>query len=472
MRTLHFLVLMVLLATACKEKQKSEDQSAKEIPEEETVNYLEESDEAFNERMAWWRDARFGMFIHWGAYAVPAGKYEGKKVDGIGEWIMRNAKIPVDVYEQYAREFNPTAFNAEDWVAVMKNAGMKYMVITSKHHDGFCLWDSDVSNYDIVDFSPYGKDILKALSDACKAQRIKFGLYHSIMDWHHPDAHADTYAGGEPSENNEERFADYFENYLKPQLKELITAYDPAILWFDGEWEKEFTHEQGLELYQYVRSLKPDIIINNRVDKGRQGMQGMNRDDNDYAGDFGTPEQEILDGTSDFDWESCMTMNDTWGYRSDDDNWKSSETLIRNLVDVAAKGGNYLLNIGPDAQGNIPGPSVTRLEDIGNWLKVNGEAIYGTENPGSYKQGDDIRFTRKKGTPYYYAVSFKKPGNHIQFNSLKPEENSKVFLLGYEHPLEWKYTEGKGVTVSIPGKALRAVGNTRAWTFKIKGTEN
>ncbi|MBC9798107.1 alpha-L-fucosidase [Sinomicrobium weinanense] len=472
MRTLHVLVLTAFLAVACKEKQK-EQKPEKQPAEKETVNYLEESEEAFDQRMAWWRDARFGMFIHWGAYAVPAGRYEGKEAKGIGEWIMYNAKIPVDVYEEYAKQFNPTEFDAEAWVSLMKKAGMKYLVITSKHHDGFCLWDSKITDYDIVDFSPYGKDVLKALSDACKAQGIKFGLYHSIMDWHHPDSHADTYAGGEPSENNEARFADYLENYLKPQLKELVNAYDPTILWFDGEWEKEFTHEQGLALYEYVRSLKPEIIINNRVDKGRQGMQGMNRDDSDYAGDFGTPEQEILDGTSDFDWESCMTMNDTWGYKTDDNNWKSSETLIRNLVDVAAKGGNYLLNVGPDALGNIPDASVERLEDIGEWIKVNGEAIYGTESPDTgYKQGENIRFTRKKGTPIYYAVSFEKPGKRIRFDHLKPEEGSEVLLLGYDEPLEWKYTEGEGVTVSVPRKALRAVGSTKAWTFKIKVAEN
>lgn len=467
MKTLHLLTLVVLLTVACKEKEnrKSENQTA----EEETVNYLKESREDFDQRMTWWRDARFGMFIHWGPYAVPAGKYEGKDVEGIGEWIMHNAKIPIEVYEKYAERFNPVKFDAEEWVSAMKNAGMKYMVITSKHHDGFCLWDSDVTDYDIVDFSPYGKDVLKSLSDACKAQGVKFGLYHSIMDWHHPDAQADTYKGGEPSENNEVRFADYLENYLKPQLSELIAKYDPAILWFDGEWEKEFTHEQGLELYQYVRNLKPDIIINNRVDKGRQGMQGMNRGDNDYAGDFGTPEQEILEGTSDLDWESCMTMNDTWGYKTDDHNWKSSEVLIRNLVDVASKGGNYLLNVGPDALGEIPEPSLQRLADMGAWIKVNGEAIYGTESlETGYKQGENIRFTKKKGSSFCYAITFEKPEKTICFNSLEPKENSKIYLLGYEQPLEWSYTKEKGVVVSVTEEAFNAVGNTQAWTFKIE----
>ncbi|WP_268225074.1 alpha-L-fucosidase [Sinomicrobium oceani] len=468
MKTLRWTVLIVLWMASCKQKPTANTTTEKVVPEK-SVNYLEESEKDFDERMAWWRDARFGMFIHWGAYAVPAGRYQGKEVASVGEWIMQNAKIPIEEYEEYARKFNPTSFDAEKWVATAKDAGMKYMVITSKHHDGFCLWDSEVTDYDIVDYSPYGKDILKALSEACKKQGIKFGLYHSIMDWHHPDSHADTYAGGAPSENNEARFANYLENYLKPQLKELVENYDPAILWFDGEWEKEFTHRQGQELYQYVRALKPEIIINNRVDKGRKGMQGMNKEDSDYAGDFGTPEQEVLAGTSALDWESCMTMNDTWGYKTDDKNWKSSQNLIRHLVDAAAKGGNYLLNIGPDAVGNIPEASLERLDDIGRWMKVNGEAVYGTESPESgFEEGDDIRFTAKKSTPFCYAVTFKRPENTFRLKNLKPEAGSEIRLLGYEQPLTWDYQEDSGLAISVPATVLEQVGETPAWTFKIE----
>ena len=228
--------------------------------------------------MKWWRDARFGMFIHWGAYSVPAGIHKGKEVKGIGEWIQYYEKIPAKEYETYAKQFNPDKFDADAWAKTMKEAGMKYVVITSKHHDGFSLWNSKVSDYDIVDFAPYGKDVLKALSEACKKQGIKFGLYHSIMDWHHPDAQYDSFLRNkEDTIGYKKKFTLYLENYMKPQVKELIENYDPSILWFDGEWVSEFTHEQGKELYQYVRSLKPDILINNRVDKGRQGMQGMNK---------------------------------------------------------------------------------------------------------------------------------------------------------------------------------------------------
>ena len=401
---ISLLMVLLLIIIGCQPKVKEEAQQ----PEEK--NYLIESTDAFNERMEWWRDARFGMFIHWGVYSVPAGIYNGAEVKGIGEWIMKHGQIPIDEYEQFAKQFNPVNFNADEWVKIIKDAGMKYLVITSKHHDGFALWDSKVSEYDMVDYAPFGKDILKALSDACEKNGIKFGLYHSIMDWHHPDAQAFSYLKEDPNnrKDNKNNFAQYLENYLKPQVKELIDNYNPDIMWFDGEWVEEFSHEQGLDLYQYVRSLKPDILINNRVDKGRAGMQGMNKEDGVYAGDFGTPEQEILESVSALDWESCMTMNDTWGFKSYDNNWKSNETLIRNLIDIASKGGNFLLNVGPTAEGLIPNQSVDRLKAMGQWLKVNGEAIYGT-SASPFEKPDWGRYTQKGNT--LYAHVFDWPNN-------------------------------------------------------------
>ncbi len=307
-------------------------------------------------RMSWWRDARFGMFIHWGVYAIPAQ----------GEWYMYNHKVPIAEYEKYPPRFNPTRFNAQAWARLAREAGMKYLVITSKHHDGFCMWDSKVSTYDIIDRTPFGRDPLKELAAACAAEGIRFCLYHSIMDWHHPDAKGP-------------RFPLYRDEYLKPQLKELIRGYGPlGVLWFDGEWIEEWTEQDGKDLYAYVRSLQPSIIVNNRVGKGRSGMAGLSRDP-DAAGDFGTPEQEIpATGVDGVDWESCMTMNDNWGYNAADSNWKSTKTLVRQLVDIASKGGNYLLNVGPTAEGTIPEQSVVRLKEIGRWLATNGEAIYGT----------------------------------------------------------------------------------------------
>ena len=364
-------------------------------------------------RMAWWDDAKFGMFIHWGLYAVPAGEYKGDRVPGIGEWIMNSLRIPIAEYEQFATQFNPVKYDAAEWVSLAKRAGMKYIIITSKHHDGFCLWDSRVTSWDVIDATPFGRDILRELADACEDAEIRLGFYHSIMDWHHPDAQAvwePNYNQGRTSENINPNFPRYLENYLKPQLKELLTGYgDIGVLWFDGEWVPDYTTEMGKEIYNYVRNIKPDLIVNNRVDKGRQGMRGMDAE-GDFAGDFGTPEQEIpATGMPGLRWESCMTMNDTWGYKHFDHNWKSEETLIHNLIDIVSKGGNFLLNVGPDAEGLIPAPSVERLEAMGRWMEVNGEAIYGAD-PSPFERPDWGRYTSRNNIIYAHVFDWPEGG--------------------------------------------------------------
>lgn len=424
--------------------------------DKEPVDYLSESVEKKNERMKWWREAKFGMFIHWGAYSVPAGVHYGKEIPGIGEWIMSRAKIPIPEYENYVKQFNPVKFDAKDWVRTAKNAGMKYIVITSKHHDGFCLWDSDVTEYDIMDFAPFNRDILKELAKACKKEKIRLCFYHSIMDWHHPDATG-------------ENFDKYREEYLKPQLKELLTDYgDIGVIWFDGEWIKEWTEPQGKNLYNYVRNIKPDLIVNNRVGKGRKGMQGMNKDKT-YAGDFGTPEQEILTGQSDYDWESCMTMNDTWGFKKNDHNWKSAEMLIHNLADITAKGGNYLLNVGPTSEGLIPDPSVDRLAEMGEWIKINNEAIYETTSLKKYKE-DNIRFTLSQDKKHIYAIVLKWPGENLYLKSISVKGDGKINLLGYKKDLTWGYDAEKGLKISIPEDLQEESSRPGkyAWVFKIE----
>jgi len=328
-----------------------------------------------DQRMAWFRYARFGLFIHWGVYAVPAGEWDGKT--NYGEWFLEETKMPVSQYEKYASQFNPVKFDAKEWVRLAKDAGMKYIVITSKHHDGFAIYPADQTDW-CIKSTPFRRDPLKELADACREAGMRLCFYHSIMDWHHPDwgtrrAWNDK-ATGTPD-------MDRYVAYMKAQLKELITRYGPlGILWFDGEWEKPWTRERGLDLYNYVRSLQPDIIINNRVGKGRAGMAGMDQG-TEGVGDYGTPEQEIpaTGFGPGVDWESCMTMNNHWGYNKHDRNWKSSTTLIRNLIDCASKGGNYLLNVGPTAEGVFPDACVERLQDISKWMKVNSEAIYGTQ---------------------------------------------------------------------------------------------
>jgi alpha-L-fucosidase len=367
-------------------------------------------------RMAWWRDARFGLFIHWGLYAVPAGDYKGHRSKEIGEWIMSWANIPRAEYERFASQFNPVKFDAARWVQIAKDAGMKYVVITSKHHDGFAMFDSAVSDYDIVDSTPFRRDPMRELADECRRQGIRFAFYHSIMDWHHPSQYVDApgkypTAGNSQTKMLEGKKPEYVA-YMKAQLHELITKYDPAILWFDGEWVDWWTEEDGQDLYAYVRGLKPDILINNRVGKGRRGMQGMNKTDRQYSGDFGTPEQQIpASGLPGVDWESCMTMNDTWGYKSYDDNWKSATQLIRNLIDIVSKGGNYLLNVGPTAEGEIPAPSVERLAAIGRWLAVNGDAVYGTTASPFTTQLPWGRATRTRAALYLHV--FDWPANGV-----------------------------------------------------------
>ena len=393
----------------------------------QTKDYLSESAEDKSKRMEWFKEARFGMFIHWGVYSVLAGNYKGDPVRGIGEWIMDHGPIPVEEYEEYAKMFNPLFFNAEEWVDVAVNAGMKYIVITSKHHDGFALWDSKVSDWDIMDASPFQRDILKELANACEKKGIRLCFYHSIMDWHHPDAQAPFYPNYNGSGKANPNFPQYIENYMKPQLKELLSNYgDIGILWFDGEWIIDYNSDMGKEVYQYVRELQPNIIINNRVDKGRSGMEGLNKEGN-FAGDYGTPEQEIPDtGIPGLDWESCMTMNHTWGWKADDKDWKSSETLIHNLIDIVSKGGNYLLNVGPTPEGLIPNPSIERLNNMGKWLKLNGESIYGAK-ASPFAKPHWGRFTSKPGK--VYAHIFNWPNNNKLVISSDVGKVSSAYLL-------------------------------------------
>ncbi len=326
-----------------------------------------------DERMAWWREARFGMFIHWGLYAIPAGKWDNR--DNHGEWIRTTAEIPRNTYQDLQPLWDPANFDADAWAQMAKAAGMKYIVITSKHHDGFCLFDSLVSEWDIGN-TPHKRDIMKELSSACRRHGIKFCTYHSIMDWHHPDyLPRRNWEKDRPTEGAD---FDRFEEYLHAQVTEVITRYRPAVMWFDGEWESTWTHERGVRLFELCRKLAPEMIVNNRVDVHRQGMQGFSASD-EAVGDFDTPEQEIpATGLPGVDWESCMTMNGHWGWNAADTRWKSDTELIQNLIDIASKGGNYLLNIGPRADGTFPPQAIERLARIGQWMDTNEEAIRGT----------------------------------------------------------------------------------------------
>jgi alpha-L-fucosidase len=346
-------------------------------------------------RLDWWREARFGMFIHWGIYSVPAGEWKGKTVPGASEWIMHTAQISIAEYEPLAPQFNPKHFDASKIVGLAREAGMKYLVITSKHHDGFCMWDAKETDWDVFGASPFHRDVMREMSDECRKQGIRFGVYYSIMDWHHPDAKG-------------ANFPKYVE-YLRGQVTELIQNYNPDILWFDGEWIEEWTPALGADLYQLCRELKPEIIVNNRVGKGRVGMSASKSS----AGDFGTPEQEVPSrGLPGYDWETCMTMNDSWGYKTADHNWKDSTTVIRTLADIASKGGNFLFNIGPTRDGEVPPESVKGLEEVGKWMKVNGESIYGT-GPSPFARLPWGRCTTKPGMLYLHFFTPPAPDDAL-----------------------------------------------------------
>ncbi len=402
-----------------------------------SISYVDTLHTQSEVRMAWWRKARFGMFIHWGIYAVPAH----------AEWYMSNGHVPRAKYAEYAKQFDPVKFNANRWVKIAKDAGMKYLIITSKHHDGFSMFNTKATSYNVVNDTPWHKDPLLALSKACRRYGIKFGVYYSIMDWHSPYQKAAKPDPVHPTYNPTSFVSgkkEVYIEYMKTQLKELINQYHPAVLWFDGEWMKGWTAQDGKKLYHYLRTLDPSLIINNRV-KG--------------AGDYKTPEQKIPpNGLPGQDWETCMTINHSWGYNAQDKHWKSAETLIRNLVDIASKGGNYLLNVGPEASGIIPAPEVQRLKEMGDWLKVNGEAIYGTNASPFKKQLTWGRCTQKvttEGTTLYLIVFDWPKDGKLLVPGLK-NKIADAYLLKDNVLDKHKHlkttTNDNGVTISVPSK--------------------
>ena len=332
---------------------------------------------AKRERLKWFHEAKYGLFIHWGLYAVPAGEWKGQRIPGIGEWIMNRAKIPVREYEQIARQFNPVKFNADEWVQLARDAGMKYIVITSKHHDGFALFDSKVTKYDVVDATPFKRDILKELVAACRKQNMPLGFYYSqSQDWHDPNGAGNNWDFGPDDKKDYDK---YLREKAEPQVKELLTEYGPvALVWFDtprmmeGDRAKRFT--------RIVRELSPKTLID-----GRLGEPG------DY---MSTGDNVVPPAVQTTAWEVPATINHTWGYKTYDHDWKSPGTIIFKLVDIVSKGGNYLLNVGPMANGVIPEPSQYVLRAAGAWLKTNGEAVYGA---GPTPWGDELGEPSGKG---------------------------------------------------------------------------
>jgi alpha-L-fucosidase len=416
-------------------------------------------------RMAWWREARFGMFIHWGLYSIPAGKWDGKEIPSIGEWIMNRASIPVADYKALASQFNPTAFNAHDIVALAKSAGMKYIVITAKHHDGFAMFDSKADPFNIVQATPFHRDPIRELAEECKKQGMKLGFYYSQdQNWTAPGGAA--YKTGDHDSPNHHwdpkaqdgDFASYLHTKAIPQMKELLENYGdfPVVIWFDTP-TVDMTPALAGEIVTLLNQ-HPNLIWNNRLGGG-------------YKGDTETPEQFIpAKGYPGRDWEACMTMNDTWGFKSDDTNFKSTETLLRNLIDIASKGGNYLLNIGPDSKGNVPAAEIERLQQVGKWLDVNGAAIYGThptlfgDEAGSFSTTEKDKDGKPKFVPEWkwrstttadriYVEIFAWPNGSFHLDKL-PRQVTGAYLLSDKSKKPLKISKsGSSIDVTLPASA-------------------
>lgn len=393
-------------------------------------------------KQKWFKEAKYGLFIHWGLYALLAGEYKGVKTDHISEWIMNSLGIPVEEYEKLADEFNPVDFDADALVKMAKEKwGMKYIVFTSKHHEGFAMYKSEVSKYNVVDATPCHRDILKELADACKKYDMRLGLYYSqAQDWHDPNGYV-SHANGDEAQRKDNNFKKDFQYYLdnkvKPQLKEILTGYgEISLIWFDTPMA--MTKEQSQECIDLIKSIQPNCVISGRV--GNQ------------LGDYMTTGDNFLPRLPfEGDWEVPATLNDTWGFNKDDENWKNPEDILKLLIKITSRGGNYLLNIGPKASGEIPEKSVGILNEVGKYVTENADGIYGTVRGDIYPyELSWAEFTYKKNKIFVHVFEPRKRleilncANHVK----------KAYILKNDQELDFVVEptcEGDTiVTVEVP----------------------
>lgn len=402
---------------------------------------------AYDARMRWWLDARFGMFVHWGIYAIPAR----------GEWVRSVEELPDEAYAPYAAEFGAPDFDPRAWARLAREAGMRYLVLTAKHHDGFCLFDSALTDFKVTN-APLGRDVVGEVLDAARAEGLRVGLYFSLIDWHHPDfpqygdrnapLRRDAAAG-----SNEGRDWDRYLAFMHGQVRELCTNYGRLdLLWFDFSYDDMRGERWGAtRLMEMVRELQPDVIVNNRLEVSGEGMGSLAAcAPNPYHGDFVTPEQIVpprglLDAHGDpLAWEACVTMNDHWGYCAADRRWKPAGLVVRKLVECVSKGGNLILNVGPDARGRVPEACARELREVGRWLRDNGEAVFGcgpaAGGPVAAEKPEVGRITRRADT--YYLHLMEGSIGPVPLPGIPPERIASVRRVadGAEVPLSRSWT--------------------------------
>ena len=406
------------------------------------------------QRIAWWREARFGMFVHWGLYAIPAGVWKDKIYPtGYSEWIMFSEKIPAKEYAQLAEKFNPAKFDATAWTALAKQAGMKYLVLTTKHHDGFSMFQSKLTPYNVVDATPFKRDVTGEVSAACRAAGLRFGCYYSVdRDWYRPQGPGNSYKQSNvwdfPASKRED-FDRYVATFAQPQVEELLTQYRPDLLWFDEIDMK--SDAQVATLYQSIRRINPAVVINSRI----QGCRFPAKIPPPHCDYISTGDNEIAGKNLEFDWENPGSMNTSYGYNRNDHNWVSAKEVVSRLTEIVSKGGNYLLNVGPTAEGLIPQPCVDCLREVGAWMNLNGEAIYGTSPWRVTHEGDPpapIRFTAKGNAVYAICPAGPHPQVVIQAlgKAAVPDKTiSSVSLLGSQDQVPWRQSAA-GLTLTVP----------------------